>query len=220
MTVPAKYTYNGYKFRCVVTGQDNKTVTSSAVKLTVTGWYNLENHKRSSSYLNASTDCQVNNSKIKAAAQKGVLYTGSKAYGSAYKSGNAPTSTKVAATRLMNYLNSITNYGTVYYNTKYGAVGTLRVKKTNCVDMAHLAVACARSVGIPARYVHSSGAYFYYSKKTYGHVWAQWYVAGKWYNVDLTGTNNTFGSIKNHNAKNIDSYPTAWTARNSSYVGK
>ena len=42
----------------------------------------------------------------------------------------------------------------LYANTKKGAVKTLRARKGNCADQAHLLVALFRAAGIPARYVH------------------------------------------------------------------
>jgi len=81
-----------------------------------------------------------------------------------------------------------------YYNTKYGAVKTLKKMKGNCVDTSHLLVALSRAAGIPTRYVHvkakfPDGTY-------YGHVFAQVYVGGKWYNVDASSSKNGFGDIE------------------------
>ncbi len=82
-----------------------------------------------------------------------------------------------------------------YYNTRYGAVGTLNAKTGNCVDTSHLMVAVARSAGIPARYVH--GTCTFTSGNVYGHVWAQLYINGKWYDADGTSSRNLFGVINN-----------------------
>ncbi|MGB9980539.1 transglutaminase-like domain-containing protein, partial [Methanobacterium sp.] len=84
-----------------------------------------------------------------------------------------------------------------YYNTKYGAVGTLNAKTGNCVDTAHLLIALERAAGIPARYKHVYAQFS--SGNWYGHVYAQVWVNGKWYNVDGTSYSNTFGVIKNWN---------------------
>jgi len=81
-----------------------------------------------------------------------------------------------------------------YYNTKYGASGALNAGTGNCVDTAHLVIALARACGIPARYIHGTCT-FKVSGHTYGHVWAQLYVDGKWYNCDATSLSNSFGVI-------------------------
>jgi len=84
-----------------------------------------------------------------------------------------------------------------YYNTKYGASGTLQSRTGNCVDSTHLLIALARSAGISARYVH--GTCQFLSGTWYGHVWAQLYVNGKWTVADATSYRNTLGVIKNWN---------------------
>ena len=83
-----------------------------------------------------------------------------------------------------------------YYNTKYGASGTLQRLKGNCVDTAHLVVALARTSGFAARYRHGT-CFFVESKHWYGHVWANIYVNSRWYSADATGYKNTLGVIKN-----------------------
>jgi transglutaminase-like putative cysteine protease len=83
-----------------------------------------------------------------------------------------------------------------YYNTKYGAVGTLSAGTGNCCDHSNLVVALARAAGIPARYQQG---YCDFSDGWYGHVWAQLYVNGQWYYADTISTANTFGTITNWN---------------------
>ena len=83
-----------------------------------------------------------------------------------------------------------------YYNTKYGAVGTLSAGTGNCCDHSNLMVALARAAGIPARYQQG---YCDFSDGWYGHVWAQLYVNGQWYYADTISTANTFGTITNWN---------------------
>jgi len=83
-----------------------------------------------------------------------------------------------------------------YYNTKYGASGTLKLLKGNCADTAHLVVALARVSGFSARYKHGT-CFFVVSKHWYGHVWAQIFVNNKWYSADATGYKNSLGVIKN-----------------------
>ena len=181
LKVDATVKTNGTKYRCIVTGTDGKTVTSSTIAMIVTGWYNPDYYGKSSNYLKATKYCQVNNTTIKKVAQTGV--------------GKAKTPLD-AAKNLFKYLNKNTSYK-YYYDTKYGAVGTWNNRKGNCADLAHLAVACARSVGIPARYVHASGCKFR-DGDICGHYWAQWYIGGKWYNVDLTSDSNTFNCKANN----------------------
>ena len=83
-------------------------------------------------YLKATKNCEVTNSKIKNLAAKFNSYT----------------STLTKAKAIFNQLNKITSYSG-YYNTRYGAVGTLNRGYGNCVDMAHLLNAVARASGIP-----------------------------------------------------------------------
>jgi Transglutaminase-like enzymes, putative cysteine proteases len=141
-------------------------------------------------YLAATANCQVTNSAIKAKA-------------AAITSGKTTTSAK--ATAIYNWVRDNLGYS-FYYNTKYGAVGTLSKMTGNCCDTAHLVVALERAAGIPARYEHvyakfSSGSW-------YGHVIAQVYVNGKWYNADATSYSNSFGVIKNWNTATATVYGT------------
>jgi transglutaminase-like putative cysteine protease len=88
-----------------------------------------------------------------------------------------------------------------YYNTKYGAVNTYMNKDGNCVDHSHLLIAMARAVGIPAKYMH--GTCNFTSGNVYGHVWAQLWVDGKWYDADAISSRNTFGVINNWNKDTV-----------------
>ena len=132
-------------------------------------------------YLNATKNCQVTNSQIQALA-KSIT--------------NGKTSTYDKAAAIFNWVRDNIGYS-FYYNTKYGAVGTLSKKTGNCVDTAHLLIALERAAGIPARYEHVNAKFT--SGNWYGHVIAQVYVNGKWYNADATSSKNTFGVIKNWN---------------------
>ena len=82
----------------------------------------------------------------------------------------------ITAVNLFNWVRDNIGYS-FYYNTKYGAAGTLTHMTGNCCDTANLLVALARADGITARYVHG---YCNFSSGWYGHVWAQLYVNGKW----------------------------------------
>ena len=132
-------------------------------------------------YLQATNNCQVTNSQIQALAKS-------------LTSGKSSTYDKAAA--IFNWVRDKLGYS-FYYNTKYGAVGTLNAMKGNCVDTSHLLIALERAAGIPARYDHvyaqfSSGSW-------YGHVFAQVWINGKWYNIDGTSYSNSFGVINNWN---------------------
>ena len=134
-------------------------------------------------YLKATKNCQVGNSAIKSVVDsvtKGL------------------TSVKDKATAIFNYVRDKISYS-FYYDTKYGAAGTLSSKKGNCVDSSHLLVAMFRTTGIPARYVHGSCTFS--SGSTYGHVWVQVLVDGQWTVADATSSRNSLGKVANWNTK-------------------
>ncbi|HPQ05325.1 MAG TPA: pseudomurein-binding repeat-containing protein [Methanothermobacter sp.] len=131
-------------------------------------------------YLVATANCQVNDPSIQSlAAQLTAGLTGE----------------WDKARAVFNWVRDNIDYS-FYYNTRYGAVGTLKYKTGNCCDHAHLVVALARAAGLPARYVHGICTF---SSGTYGHVWAQIYVNGKWYNADATSTRNSLGVVNSWN---------------------
>jgi hypothetical protein len=129
------------------------------------------------SYLQATRNAQVTNAQIQNLAKQ--ITGGSNDIN--------------AATRLFNWVRNNIKYS-FYRNTQRGAVKALNDRKGNCVDQAHLLVALSRAAGIPARYVH--GRCRFTSGNTYGHVWAEVWVKGRWYSVDSTSVRNTFGVIK------------------------
>lgn len=106
------------------------------------------------------------------------------------------TTTNSKAVKIFNWVRDNINYA-FYYNTKYGASGTLKYRTGNCCDTANLLVALARSAGITARYAH--GTCKFSSGNWYGHVWAQLYVNGKWTTADATSSRNSLGVVKNWN---------------------
>ncbi len=132
-------------------------------------------------YLAATANCQVNNAQIQALA-----YSLTKGKTSAYDK----------AVAIFNYVRDNIGYS-FYYNTKYGAVGTINADTGNCVDTAHLVIALSRAAGLPAKYVH--GTCQFTSGNWYGHVWARIWVDGKWYAADATSSRNTFGVVNNWN---------------------
>lgn len=94
-------------------------------------------------------------------------------------------------------------YGTgkLYYNTVYGAEGTLIKGYGNCCDQSQLLVAMARSVGLTARF--ATGYCHFSSGLNVGHVWVQFNIGGKWVAADPTSTRNSLGVINNWN---VNSY--------------
>ena len=132
-------------------------------------------------YLAASKNCQVDNPKIKELVSK--LTKGL-------------TSDRAKANAIFNYVRDTVSYS-FYYDTKYGAVGTLNSKTGNCVDHAHLLVAMYRTADLPARYAH--GTCTFSSGSTYGHVWAQVLIGDTWTVSDATSSRNSLGSVANWN---------------------
>ena len=116
---------------------------------------------------------------------------------------NGKTTPYAKATAIFNWVRDNINYS-FYYNTKYGATGTLKYRKGNCVDHSHLIVALARSAGLTTRYVHGTAKFT--SGNTYGHVWAQFLINGKWYNADATSSKNSLGVINNWSSAIIKGY--------------
>ena len=166
----------------------NYVSSSSSSTTTATGSGLNEANKATdlTAYLKSSTNCQVGNSAIKSVVNS--LTSGL-------------TSDYDKAVAIYNYVRDQVSYS-FYYDTKYGAAGTLSAKTGNCVDQAHLLIAMARTAGIPARYVHGT-CYFTSSGSTYGHVWAQILIDGKWYVADPTSTRNSFGNIVNWNTNSF-----------------
>ena len=139
-------------------------------------------------YLKSTTNCQVDNSKIKSLVNsltKGL------------------TSDSQKATAIFNYVRDTISYS-FYYDTKYGAVNTLKNKKGNCVDHSHLLIAMFRTADLPARYVHGSCKFT--SGSTYGHVWVQVLIGDTWTVADATSSKNSLGKISNWNTKTFKLY--------------
>ena len=163
--------------------KSNSTSKSVNVKLSKFG--NGLNQKNTISYLRkylkSSWHCKVGSAKIKAlvkALTKGL------------------TNRVDKAKAIFNYVRDTLDYG-LYYNTRYGALGTLKNKKGNCVDHSHLLVAMYRTAGFKARYVH--GVCHFNSGHTYGHVWTQVLIGKTWVCADATSYGNSLGKISNWN---------------------
>ena len=144
-------------------------------------------------YLAASKNCEVNDAKIKKLVAK--LIKGCK-------------TEKEKANAIFKYIRDTLSYS-FYYNTKYGAAGTLKVKKGNCVDHAHLTVAMFRAAGLATRYVH--GKCTFTSGHTYGHVWAQVLIGKTWTVADATSSRNSLGKVANWNTHSykLESYSSS-----------
>lgn len=108
------------------------------------------------------------------------------------------TTENAKATAIFNWVRDNIAYS-FYYNTLKGALDTLSSKKGNCVDTTHLLVALNRASGLQTKYEHGICKF---SDGTFGHVWAQVYVNGKWNRADAISPRNTFGVINNWDTKN------------------
>lgn len=140
-----------------------------------------------SAYTVPTSNCQSTNATIIAVAKTGIKYSSGSHGGYAN-----PTNTYQAMFNLMEYLNAKTSYS-YYSNTSKGALGTWNAKSGNCCDMAHLMNACARSLGVPARYRH--GYCIFSSGLRTGHVWAEVYCGSSygWKTADLVSASNYLG---------------------------
>lgn len=132
-------------------------------------------------YLAASKNCEVNNAAIKKLVTK--LTKDCK-------------TEKQKASAIYNYVRDKISYS-FYYNTRYGAAGTLKAKSGNCVDQAHLTVAMFRAAGLATRYVHAKCTFS--SGHTYGHVFAQVLIGNTWTVADTTSSRNSLGKVANWN---------------------
>jgi transglutaminase-like putative cysteine protease len=141
-------------------------------------------------YLDPTNNCQSNSSIIKscsASITKGLTTQMSK------------------AVAIFKWVRDNIDYS-FYYNTQYGAIGTLASKTANCVDTSHLMIALMRAAGIPAEYEHVYAKFT--SGNWYGHVIAKVYVDGVWYKADGTSTKNQFGVVNNWNTTTATVYGT------------
>ncbi|MGZ7160138.1 MAG: transglutaminase-like domain-containing protein, partial [Methanobacterium sp.] len=132
-------------------------------------------------YLVATANCQVANCQIQGLTAS--IITGA-------------TTPYEKAVRIFNWVRDNIGYS-FYYNTYYGAVGTLNAGTGNCVDTSHLLIALERAAGIPAKYEHVYAQFS--SGNWYGHVVAQVWVDGTWYIADGSSSGNTFGVINSWN---------------------
>ena len=169
-------------------GKNNKMPSYIAVKSisgsssTKVGGLNSKNTiSNLAAYLAASKNCEVNDEQIKKLVSK--LTKNCK-------------SEKEKANKIFKYVRDTLSYS-FYYNTKYGAKGTLNAKTGNCVDHAHLTVAMFRAAGLATRYVHATCKFT--SGHTYGHVFAQVLIGNTWTVADATSSRNSLGKVNNWN---------------------
>jgi transglutaminase-like putative cysteine protease len=118
------------------------------------------------------------------------------------------TSQYETAVKIFNWVRDNVAYS-FYYNTKYGAAGTLISRTGNCCDKTNLLVALARAAGITA--IYKSGYCQFSSGSWYGHVWADLYINGVWYPADSISSRNSLGVIKNWNTTTFTLYGTYTT---------
>ena len=135
-------------------------------------------------YLSNSNNCQVSNAEIITLAKQ--LTEGL----------TKPLDKAIA---IYDYVNEAISYS-YYYNTYYGALGTLHNKIGNCVDQAHLSIALYRAAGLPARYVN--GICVFSDGDVIGHVWAQVLVEDTWVVSDSINSRNSLGEVVNWNNYN------------------
>ena len=164
----------------------SKISKSVNVKLSKYGsGLNQKNAKSLRAYLKSSWHCKVGSPAIKKLVKsltKGL------------------TNDIDKAKALFNYVRDTLDYS-YYYNSKYGAAKTLKLKKGNCVDHSHLLVAMYRTAGFQARYVHGV-CHFIKSGDTTGHVWTQVKIGKTWVCGDPISYSNSLGKIKNWDTKN------------------
>ena len=161
-----------------------KSISSSS-KTSLNSKNTIKNLK---AYLAASAHCEVNNPKIKKLVKK--LTKGLK-------------TDKQKATAIFNYVRDTISYS-FYYDTKHGAVGTLKAKSGNCVDHSHLLAAMYRTAGLATRYGH--GKCTFSGGSTYGHVWTQVLIGNTWKVSDATSSRNSLGKVVNWNTKSYKLY--------------
>ena len=163
-------------------GSTSKSVN---VKLSKFGnGLNQKNAKSLRAYLKSSSYCKVGSPAIKKLVKSLT---------------NGLTSDVDKAKAIFNYVRDTLEYS-YYYNSKYGAAKTLKLKKGNCVDHSHLLVAMYRTAGFQARYVHGV-CHFIKSGDTTGHVWTQVKIGKTWVCADATSYGNDLGRIKSWNTK-------------------
>lgn len=179
------------KYKVSVKYKGNNNYLSSSTSKTINvalskygNGINEKNAKAIRAYLKSSSHCKVGTKAIKKLVKsitKGL------------------TNDLDRAKAIFDYARDALEYS-FYYDTKYGASGTLKHKAGNCVDLSHALVAMYRTAGFSARYVH--GTCRFSDGDITGHVWCQVKVGNKWICADASNNINYFGKIKSWNTKN------------------
>ena len=141
-------------------------------------------------YLDPTKNCQSNSTVVKSCASSIT---------------QGLTTQKDKAVAIFNWVRDNIEYS-FYYNTNYGALGTLNSRTANCVDTSHLMIALMRAAGIPAKYEHVYAQFT--SGEWYGHVIALVYINDVWYKADGTNSKNQFGIVNNWNTTTATVYGT------------
>lgn len=183
-----KKTYYTYTYKWTYQIRYKTEIQQTTTKPTTATSSSSSSSNSSDPYLSSSKNCQVSDSTIQSLAKK--ITSGATTYTS-------------KATKIFNWVRDNLAYS-FYYNTKYGAVKTLQYKKGNCVDHSHLMAALMRAVGIKTRYVHVNAKFS--SGSTYGHVFSEVYVNGKWVKADATSSKNSLGVIKSWTLSKFKGY--------------
>ena len=186
-TIKTAVAIGKYNVKVKFTGSNNYKPNSTShsinVELSKFGkGLNEKNGKSSSIYLKSSSYCKIGTKQLKALVKsltKGL------------------TNNVDKAKAIFNYVRDEIEYS-YYYNSQKGASGTLKSKKGNCVDKAHLLVALYRTAGFPSKYVHGRCTF---STMRTGHVWTQVLVDNTWICADPVSYRNSLGKIANWNTK-------------------
>lgn len=97
------------------------------------------------------------------------------------------------AQTIFNYVRDRMSYD-YYYNTRKGAIKTIKDAIGNCCDQTHAVNALFRAAGFPARYRHVKGRF---SDGDFYHIISQVYISGKWFDCDTISNRNELGVINN-----------------------
>ena len=186
--IKTRVALGNYKVSVKFTGNNNylSSDTSQNIEVKLSQFGKGLNEKGSASlgaYIKSSSHCKVGSSKVKSLVKS--LTKGLK-------------SNVDKAKAIFNFVRDKIQYS-FYYNSHFGSGGTLKYKKGNCVDIAHLLVSMYRTAGFKARYVH--GKCKFNSGNVYGHVWSQVRVGKYWICADASDNSNSLGKILNWNIK-------------------
>lgn len=128
-----------------------------------------------------SVDCESDNKKI-IKLSKQIINDKKKElkkkYGKKYKKKSIELTDEEKANAILHWVQKKINYNE-YFNTRRGALKTLKDKVGNCADSTHLTVALLRAANIPAKYNAKEIG-------DKGHVWPVVYFDKKWHHGEST----------------------------------